>query len=280
MKIISENQISELVCTLFLRCAYCVTEDVTKAVQSALDFEESPAGSAALCQILENHKIAKEQRLPICQDTGMAVVFAKVGCRAVINGDFNAAINAGVRRAYAEGFLRKSVVTDPLFDRRNTMDNTPAIIHAELVPGDGIELLVTAKGFGSENMSAIRMLSPGDGEKGVIDFVVETVEKAGPNPCPPVIVGVGIGGTMEHAALLAKKAAIRELGSHNDDARYAALEQDLLKRINRLGIGPAGTGGRATALGVNVLFAPTHIAGLPVAVNICCHAARHAKGSI
>lgn len=277
---ISENQISELVCALFLRCAYSVTKDVAKAVQSALDSEESPVGRAALCQILENHKVAGEQRLPICQDTGMAVVFAKVGCQAVINGDFNAAVNAGVRKAYAEGFLRKSVVTDPLFDRRNTMDNTPAIIHAELVPGDGIELAVTAKGFGSENMSAVKMLSPGDGEKGVIDFVVETVEKAGPNPCPPVIVGVGIGGTMEHAALLAKKAAIRELGSRNGDARYAALEGELLKRINRLGIGPAGTGGRATALGVNVLFAPTHIAGLPVAVNICCHAARHAKGSI
>lgn len=278
MRIISENQISDLVRALFLSCAYSVTADVEKAVRSALDSEESPAGKAALCQILENHRIAGEQRLPICQDTGMAVVFAKVGCQALIDGDFNAAINVGVRRAYAEGFLRKSVVADPLFDRRNTMDNTPAIIHTELVPGDGIELAVTAKGFGSENMSAVKMLSPGDGERGVIDFVVETVEKAGPNSCPPVIVGIGIGGTMEHAALLAKKAAIRELGSQNEDVRYAALEKELLKRINRLGIGPAGTGGRATALGVNALFAPTHIAGLPVAVNICCHAARHAKG--
>ncbi|MGI6150478.1 MAG: fumarate hydratase [Christensenellales bacterium] len=280
MRIISENQISELVRSLFLRCAYCVTPDVERAVRSALDAEESPAGKAALAQILENHRIAKEQRLPICQDTGMAVIFAKVGCEAVIDGDFNAAANRGVRKAYAEGFLRKSVVTDPLYERRNTMDNTPAILHVELVPGDGIELFVTAKGFGSENMSAIRMLSPGEGERGVVDFVVETVKKAGPNPCPPVIVGVGIGGTMEYAALLAKKAALRELGSHNEDPRYAALEEELLQRINRLGIGPAGIGGRNTALGVNVLFAPTHIAGLPVAVNICCHAARHARGSI
>jgi fumarate hydratase subunit alpha len=280
MRIISESQISNLVCELFLRCAFCVTKDVERAVQTAYETEESPAGKAALSQILENHKVAKTMRLPICQDTGMAVVFAKVGCQAVIDGDFTSAVNDGVRRAYEEGFLRKSVVSDPLFERKNTADNTPAVIHVELVPWDGIELTVTAKGFGSENMSAVKMLSPGEGEQGVVDFVVETVERAGPNPCPPVIVGVGIGGTMEYAALLSKKAVLRELGSRNDDARYAALEEKLLSRINRLGIGPAGTGGRNTALGVNVLFAPTHIAGLPVAVNICCHASRHAKGSI
>ncbi len=280
MRTISENQISELVASLFLSCAYCVTDDVSNAVEAALISEESPAGKAALAQILENHKIAREQHLPICQDTGMAVVFAKVGCGCVIDGDFAAAVNAGVRRAYSEGYLRKSVVADPLFERRNTKDNTPTIIHLELVPGDGLELTVTAKGFGSENMSAIKMLSPSDGVGGVIDFVVDTVGKAGPNPCPPVIVGVGIGGTMEYAALLAKQAAIRNVGSRNEDERYAKLEDELLRRINCLGIGPAGTGGRTTALGVNVLFAPTHIAGLPVAVNICCHAARHAKGSI
>ena len=189
-------------------------------------------------------------------------------------------MNDGVKRAYAEGFLRKSVVADPLFDRKNTQDNTPAVIHAELVPGDGVELTVTAKGFGSENMSAVKMLSPGEGEQGVIDFVVQTVDGAGPNPCPPVIVGVGIGGTMEYAALLAKKAVLRKVGSKNADLRYAALEEELLRRVNRLGIGPAGTGGRVTALAVHVLAAPTHIAGLPVAVNLCCHASRHATGRI
>lgn len=280
MRIVSEKQISDLVRDLFLSCAYTVTPDVSGAVRAALDQESSPAGRAALSQILDNHRVAEKERLPVCQDTGMAVVFAKVGCGLVIDRDFVSAVNDGVRRAYADGYLRKSVVSDPLFDRKNTKDNTPAVIHAELVPGDGLTLTVTAKGFGSENMSAVRMLSPGDGVEGVLDFVAETVSRAGPNPCPPVIVGVGIGGTMEQAALLSKKAAVRELGTHNPDDRYARLEDELLKKINALGIGPAGTGGLVTALGVNVLFAPTHIAGLPVAVNVFCHAARHAEGSL
>lgn len=280
MRIITEQQISDLVRELFLRCAYSVTEDVQSALRTALSTEESPAGKAALSQILANHEVASSRRLPVCQDTGMAVVFAKVGCGAVIDGDFTAAVNDGVKRAYLEGCLRKSVVSDPLFERKNTQYNTPAVIHTELVPGDGLSITVTAKGFGSENMSAVRMLSPGEGEKGVIDFVVQTVDNAGPNPCPPIIVGVGIGGTMEYAALLSKKAVLLDLNSRNDDPRYAALEDELLLRINRLGIGPAGTGGRNTALAVHVLAAPTHIAGLPVAVNICCHASRHATGSV
>ena len=227
-----------------------------------------------LARIAENFEIAAETKVPICQDTGMACVFLKIGQEAHITGNLEEAVNEGVRRGYRVGYLRKSVVRDPL-KRVNTGDNTPAVIHYEIVPGDKLEITVAPKGFGSENMSAIKMLKPSDGVKGVVDFVVQTVEEAGPNPCPPIVVGVGIGGTFEKAAYLAKKALLRPVDSSNEIPYYADLEQELLGRINALGIGPQGFGGGTTALGVNIETYPTHIAGLPVAVNIGCHVTRH-----
>ena len=219
--------------------------------------------------------------MAICQDTGMAVLFIDVGQDVhFTGGDFEQAVQEGVRQAYSEGYLRKSIVDDPLFDRKNTGDNTPAILHLRIVPGDKVRFLVTAKGFGSENMSAVKMCVAADGEEGVRNFIVDTAWKAGPNPCPPMIIGVGVGGTFEQAALIAKRMTARPVGSHNPDPRYAKLEADALAAINRLGIGPAGIGGRTTCLAVNIDFFPTHIAGMPVAVNICCHAARHAEGEI
>lgn len=211
----------------------------------------------------------------------MAVLFVDVGQEVhFTGGDYEQAIHEGVRQAYREGYLRKSVVSDPLFDRKNTGDNTPAVIHTRIVPGDKVHILATAKGFGSENMSAVKMLVAADGEEGVLNFIVDTVKKAGPNPCPPVIVGVGIGGTMEQAALMAKKMTARSLDAWNADPRYRALEEKALKAINRLGIGPAGMGGNTTALKVNIDFAPTHIAGMPAAINMCCHAARHGERTL
>ena len=231
-----------------------------------------------LSQLAENYRIAHDERVAICQDTGMAVLFLDVGQEVrFTGGSFEEAIQEGVRQAYREGYLRKSVVREPVFDRANTGDNTPAILHVKIVPGDQVHILALAKGFGSENMSAIKMLPPSAGEQGVLDFIVETVKNAGPNPCPPVIVGVGVGGDFEQAALIAKRMTAQSVGSQNPDSRYAALEQKALTAVNRLGIGPAGIGGRTTALAVNIGFAPTHIAGLPVAVNICCHASRHAE---
>lgn len=266
---------------LLLDASYRIGSDVEEAIAQGLETEPSPAGKAALSQIAENYRIAREERVAICQDTGMAVIFIDIGQDVhITGGDLEAAIQEGVRMAYAEGYLRKSVVEEPLFERINTKDNTPAVIHTRIVPGDRVRLLVTPKGFGSENMSRVKMLVPADGVQGVKRFIVETVEAAGPNPCPPVIVGVGIGGTMEMAALIAKRMTARAVGSHHADARYAALEEEILTAINRTGVGPAGTGGRTTALAVNIDYFPTHIAGLPVAVNICCHAARHAEGVI
>ncbi|MCL1965494.1 MAG: fumarate hydratase [Firmicutes bacterium] len=264
---------------LFLHASYAIGEDVEAAVRSGLERETSPAGCAALRQIAENYRIAREERVAICQDTGMAVVFADVGQDVhIVSGGFEDAVNEGVRRAYTGGYLRKSVVAEPLFDRVNTKDNTPAVLHARIVPGDKLRLLVVPKGFGSENMSRVKMLTPADGVEGVKRFVIETVTEAGPNPCPPVIVGVGIGGTMEMAALMAKRQTARPVGSRHADARYAGLEEEMLAAVNRSGVGPAGTGGRVTALAVHAEYYPTHIAGLPVAVNVCCHAARHAEG--
>ncbi|MBQ4639660.1 MAG: fumarate hydratase [Clostridia bacterium] len=276
-----EIQVAELtagVRELFLKANYEIGPDVEEAVCRACREEKSPVGRDVLCQIRENYRIAREERVAICQDTGMAVLFMDIGQDVhFTGGDFEAAVNEGVRQAYAEGYLRKSVVQDPLFDRINTRDNTPAVIHTRIVPGDRVHILVTAKGFGSENMSAVKMLVAADGEQGVLDFIVDTVRKAGPNPCPPVVVGVGIGGTMEQAALMAKKMTARPLDTWNKDPRYRALEEKALAAINRLGIGPAGIGGNTTALKVNIDFAPTHIAGMPVAVNMCCHAARHGE---
>jgi len=281
MRTIQSAQITEAVKNAFLRANFEIGKDITDCIEKCRSEEVSPLGRDILSDILKNDEIARTEHIAACQDTGMAVVFAYVGQEVhVEGGDFNAAIEEGVRQAYSEGYLRKSVVNDPLFDRKNTGDNTPAVIYTEIVPGDKIRFEVTAKGFGSENMSAVKMLPPSAGVEGVIDFVAETVSKAGPNPCPPLVVGVCVGGTMDKAAVLAKKATMRTAGTHNPDPRYAKLEDELLDRINRLGIGPAGFGGRTTALAVNIEYFPTHIAGLPVAVNICCHVARHAEAEI
>ncbi|MBQ6952197.1 MAG: fumarate hydratase, partial [Clostridia bacterium] len=244
MREIHVSALTECVKELFLQANYEIGSDVEAAVCRACREEKSSVGRDVLCQIAENYKIAREEKVAICQDTGMAVLFLEIGQDVhFTGGDFEAAVNEGVRQAYARGCLRKSVVADPLYDRINTRDNTPAVIHTRIVPGDKVHILVTAKGFGSENMSAVKMLVAADGEQGVLDFIVDTVRKAGPNPCPPVIVGVGIGGTMEQAALMAKKMTARPLDSHNADPRYRSLEEKALAAINRLGIGPAGIGG-------------------------------------
>jgi len=248
-------------------------------LKKALEEETSPIGKYVLNMIIENNKIALREEVPICQDTGMAVVFMEVGQEVhLVDGDFTEVINRGVKEAYQEGYLRKSVVDDPVFKRKNTKTNTPAIIYTDIVPGDKIKLLVIPKGFGSENMSAIAMLKPADGEKRIVDFVVETVKRAGPNPCPPTIIGVGIGGTIDKAMVIAKKATVRKINQSNKNSKYAALEREILTKINNLGIGPAGLGGNITSLAVHIDYLPTHIAGMPVAVNVCCHAARHAEG--
>lgn len=275
-RIIKAQEITDAVKKLFMDCNYFIGDDITDALQKAYEIEKSPIGKQVLCQLMENNKIAREEQIPICQDTGMAVLFVKYGDKVVIEGgSFNTAVENGVRKAYKDGYLRKSIVNDPVFDRINTKDNTPAVIHTEIVSGNKITITAGGKGFGSENMSAIKMLTPSYGKQGVIDFVLETVRKAGPNPCPPMVVGVGIGGTFEKAAQLAKKATFRAVNTSNPDPRYAEMENYLLEQINKMGFGPAGLGGTTTSLGVNIETYPTHIAGMPVAVNICCHAARH-----
>jgi len=281
MREIKTNQIKEKVKELFLKANFYINPDLTQRLEKALEEENSPIGKHVLQMIVENNKIASREEVPICQDTGLAVVFAEVGQEIyLIDGNFTEAINRGVREAYQEGYLRKSVVDDPVFERKNTKTNTPAIIYTDIVPGDKIKLLVMPKGFGSENMSAIAMLKPADGAKGIVDFVVETVKKAGPNPCPPTIIGVGVGGTIDKAMVIAKKATARKIGEYNNNSKYAILEEEILTKINHLGIGPAGLGGNITSLAVHIDYLPTHIAGMPVAVNVCCHAARHAEGII
>ena len=280
-RVIKAEKITETVKELLTDCNYNIGSDITNALEKAKETEKSEVGRQVLCQLIENNKIAHDEHLPLCQDTGMAVLFVQYGDKVVIDGgSFKNAVTEGVRQAYKEGYLRKSVVNDPVFDRINTKDNTPAIIHTEIVPGERIVITAGGKGFGSENMSAIKMLTPSYGAEGVIDFVLDTVRKAGPNPCPPMVVGVGIGGTFEKAAQLAKKATFRSIETSNPDPRYAEMEQQLLDRINKMGFGPAGLGGTTTALGVNIETYPTHIAGMPVAVNICCHAARHKTAAI
>jgi fumarate hydratase subunit alpha len=280
-RVIKAEKITETVKELLMDCNYNIGSDITNALEKAKETEKSEVGRQVLCQLIENNKIAHDEQIPLCQDTGMAVLFVQYGDKVVIDGgSFKNAVTEGVRQAYKEGYLRKSVVNDPVFDRINTKDNTPAIIHTEIVPGERIVITAGGKGFGSENMSAIKMLTPSYGAEGVIDFVLDTVRKAGPNPCPPMVVGVGIGGTFEKAAQLAKKATFRSIETSNPDPRYAEMEQQLLDRINKMGFGPAGLGGTTTALGVNIETYPTHIAGMPVAVNICCHAARHKTAAI
>ncbi len=278
---IKVETVTETVKQLFLDCNYFIGKDIMTALEKARENEKSKVGKSVLTQIIENDKLAAKEEVPLCQDTGMAILFVEYGDKVVIeDGSFEDAVNEGVRQAYKDGYLRKSVVNDPVFDRLNTKDNTPAIIHTRIVKGDKIKITAGGKGFGSENMSAIKMLTPSYGIEGVKKFILDTVRTAGPNPCPPIVVGVGIGGTFERCAQLAKKATFRAIDTHNADERYAKLEDELLESINKMGFGPAGLGGTTTAIGVNIETSPTHIAGMPVAVNICCHAARHASAEI
>lgn len=280
MREITVDRITELVSRLCQEANFDLSADVYNSLQRALEAEESPVGAECLRGIIQNAEIARKERIPICQDTGMAVVFVEYGQEVIVTGgDFNAAIHEGVRQGYREGFLRKSVVGDPLL-RVNTGDNTPAVIHTKIVAGDRLTFTVAPKGFGSENMSRLAMLTPAQGVDEVKQFVVESVKLAGANPCPPIVAGVGIGGTMELAAFMAKEALLRDIGTVNPDAAMADLEEELLTAINRLGIGPQGLGGRSTALAVHINSYPTHIAGLPVAVNISCHVTRHKRGFI
>ena len=275
MREIHVRQITEAVRDLAVEANLDLGEDVVGAFRRFRETEESPTGRDVLDQLLENARLAREERLPLCQDTGFAVVFVDLGQDVhLVGGDLYEAVNEGVRQGYREGLLRKSIVADPL-RRTNTGDNTPAVVHVRIVPGDRVRIAFAPKGGGSENMSGIAMLKPADGVEGVKRFVVERVSQAGPNPCPPVIVGVGIGGTFETAALLAKRSLLRRVGQRHPDPFYARLEQELLEAVNRLGIGPAGLGGTTTALDVFIEVHPCHIASLPVAVNIQCHSARH-----
>ena len=274
MREIQAQTITDTVKRLCVEANCYLPGDMKACIERCYTEETWPQAREILERIIENYQIADRQHQPICQDTGVACVFLKIGQDVHINGDIAEAVNAGVRQGYAEGYLRKSVVWDPL-DRVNTGDNTPAMLYYELVPGDRLEITVAPKGFGSENMSSIKMLRPSDGLQGVKDFVKKTVEEAGPNPCPPIVVGVGIGGTFDKAAYLAKKALLRPVDVRNEKPFYAQLEKELLDEINALGIGPQGFGGRTTALAVNIEEYPTHIAGLPVAVNINCHVTRH-----
>ena len=278
MKEINVEDIARAVADLAVRACCRLPQDMVDGMRRAHEAEPSPVGKNILEQLLENASIAASDGIPICQDTGLAVIFADVGQDVrIVGGAFEDAVNEGVRRGYVDGYLRKSCVAEPLFDRKNTRDNTPAVIHTRLVPGDSLRLRLAPKGAGSENKSVVKMLVPADGIEGVRKVVLDAVLAAGPNSCPPMVVGVGLGGTMEMAAICAKRAAARDLESRNHDPRYAAFEEELLELINKTGIGPQGLGGLTTALKVHVEGAPTHIASLPVAVNINCHAARHAE---
>ena len=274
MRIITADEITHAVAKLCIDANNRLSPDMAGALHAAYKAEDWPIAKQTLGTLCENLAVAEKTGLPICQDTGMACVFAEIGQDVHIQGDFEAAVQAGVAKGYTEGYLRKSVVADPL-RRKNTGDNTPAVITVRLVSGDKIKITLAPKGFGSENMSRLAMLKPSDGEEGVKNFILETVRLAGPNPCPPIVVGVGIGGTFDRVALLAKQALLRAVGSHHADPYYAQMETELLQKINAMGIGPQGFGGKTTALGLQIETYPTHIAGLPVAVNINCHVTRH-----
>ncbi len=274
MREIDAGQITQVVSRLCIQANRQLPQDMKNRIEACRSREDWAPAREILDRIVENYQIAGDNDRPICQDTGMACVFLKIGQDVHISGDLRAAVDEGVRQGYAQGFLRKSVVRDPL-DRVNTGDNTPAMLYIDLVPGQEVEITVAPKGFGSENMSQIKMLRPSDGVQGVKDFVRKVVEDAGPNPCPPIVVGVGIGGTFDKAAYLAKRALMRPVDQRSAVPYYAQLEAELLEEINALGIGPQGFGGRTTALAVNIEQCPTHIAGLPVAVNINCHVTRH-----
>lgn len=280
IRTISVDKITENIKEMCIEANHFLSPDMDTVMKAAVDKEESPLGKQILTQLQENLKIAGEDMIPICQDTGMAVIFMEIGQDVHLEGgSLEEAVNEGVRQGYTEGFLRKSVVKDPLI-RENTKDNTPAVIHYEMVPGDEVKITVAPKGFGSENMSRVFMLKPAEGIEGVKNAVLTAVRDAGPNACPPMVVGVGIGGTFEKCAILAKKALTRDAGSHSEIPYVKEMEEELLEKINDLGIGPGGLGGRVTALAVNINTYPTHIAGLPVAVNICCHVNRHRTRTI
>lgn len=276
MRIINSKTIEDTIRDMCIKANCYLNPDIREAIEKGIATDKSDVSRNVLEKLIQNADIAAKKEVPICQDTGMAVFFVEIGKEVFIEGDaLTDAINKGVARGYTDGYLRKSVVGDPL-NRINTKDNTPAVIYYDFVDGDKIKLTFAPKGFGSENKGALKMLNPSDGLDGVVDFVIETVRKAGPNPCPPMVIGVGIGGTMDKACVLAKKALTRDITSSNENPFYAELEEKLLEKINKLGIGAAGLGGTTTAFGVNIEVYPTHIAGLPVAVNINCHATRHA----
>lgn len=281
MREINVEEITETVEKLCIESNYYLPQDVKKSLEYALDKEESPLAKEILQDILKNENIARTNNVPICQDTGLAVIFLELGQDVrLVGGDLNEAINEGVRRGYMNGYLRKSAVDDPFIARKNTGDNTPAIIHITIVSGDKVKLIFAPKGGGSENMSALAMLKPSDGISGIKKFVLDTVDKAGSNPCPPIIVGIGIGGTIEKTTLIAKQSLLRTVGEHNSNPEVAKLEEELLEEVNKLGIGPQGFGGRTTALAVNIETFPAHIASMPVAINIQCHVARHKEAII
>lgn len=276
MRTIEVSEITENIKEMCIEANHFLAKDMDVAMKEAVDSEKSPLGRQILCQLQDNLKIAGEDMIPICQDTGMAVIFMEIGQDVHFTGGIlEDAVHEGVRRGYTEGYLRKSVVKDPIL-RENTKDNTPAVIHYEMVPGEQVKITVAPKGFGSENMSRVFMLKPADGIEGVKDAILTAVKDAGPNACPPMVVGVGIGGTFEKCALMAKKALTRPVDEHSEIPYVKELEEEMLKKINQTGIGPGGLGGVTTALAVNINTYPTHIAGLPVAVNICCHVNRHA----
>ena len=274
MRTIQASKVTEVIRRLCIEANCHLSADLKDRIVACRGCETFPVAQGILDQIIENYNIADENNVPVCQDTGMACVFIDIGQEVYVEGNLEEAIHEGVRQGYKDGYLRKSVVRDPL-DRVNTGDNTPAMIYYNIVSGDQMKITVAPKGFGSENMSQVKMLKPSDGLEGVKEFVVKVVEEAGPNPCPPIVVGVGVGGTFDKAAFMAKKALIRAVDKRNEEPFYAALEEELLEKINALGIGPQGFGGRTTALAVNIEKCPTHIAGLPVAVNINCHVTRH-----
>lgn len=281
MREIDASTISDHVAEMCEQANIYLGEEEFQALKDALEKEESPTGREVLKQLIENVEIARNEQIPICQDTGFAVFFVEWGQEVhLTGGTLEEAINAGVRRGYDEGYLRKSIVSDPLYDRKNTGDNTPAVIYTDIVPGDKVKIAFAPKGGGSENMSTVKMLKPSDGEDGLVDFVVNHVKAAGPNPCPPIVVGVGIGGTFDKVAVQAKKALFRSVGTPHPDSKFASLEKKILEKINDLGVGPQGFGGRTFALAVHIETFPSHIASMAAAVNINCHASRHLERTL
>ncbi len=281
MREVDVKDLIPVVKKLCIDANYYMGEDVITKIKEFKKKEESPTAKNVLDILLENYELADKEQMPICQDTGIAVCFVEIGQDVhLIGGDFTEAMNEGVRQGYKDGYLRKSMVADPIIDRINTKDNTPAIIYTEIVPGDKIKITVAPKGGGSENMSEVKMMKAADGIEGVIDFVVDRIKRSGGNPCPPIVVGVGLGGNFEQSALLAKKSLLRSLTEKNSDPKWAEVEEEILEKVNNLGIGPQGLGGRTTAIGVFILSKPCHIASMPVAVNVQCHAARHKSAVI